>query len=78
MFEKLIQRFIDSKDSAAENRSIDSIKRFRTNDKRVKFLVRALIHYVNSDEELTEISNFLGRYAHEKARWREERETQRN
>lgn len=75
MFDRLIQKFINTKDASAENKSIDSIRRFRTNDKRVKFLVRALIHYVNSDEELTEISNLLGRHAHEKARWREERET---
>lgn len=78
MFDKLIQKFINSKDASAENKSIDSIRRFRTNDKRVKFLVRALIHYVNSDEELTEISNLLGRHAHEKARWRTKRETRRN
>lgn len=77
MFDKLIQKFVEGRDASAENKSIDSIRRFRTNDKRVKFLVRALIHYVNSDEELTEISNLLGRHAHEKARWRAERENQR-
>lgn len=78
MIQKLKQRFVESRDNSAENKSIDALKRFYTYDKRKDFLVRALIHYVNDEEELTEISNFLGRYAHEKARWREEREKGRN